>query len=44
MMIISTLLQVDCVAHNGKDFYDLTPLINNDANYEVFYGNFVNAA
>ncbi|CAB4017670.1 cation-independent mannose-6-phosphate receptor-like [Paramuricea clavata] len=29
--------EVDCVAHDGQQFYDLTPLIKNDANYEVVH-------
>ncbi|XP_028411568.1 cation-independent mannose-6-phosphate receptor-like [Dendronephthya gigantea] len=26
--------EIDCVAQDGKNFYDLTPLIRDDANYE----------
>ena len=38
---ILTLVQVDCIAHDGQQFYDLTPLIKNDANYEVFISCFL---
>ncbi|XP_046849051.1 cation-independent mannose-6-phosphate receptor-like [Xenia sp. Carnegie-2017] len=31
--------EVDCVAHDGKTFYDLTPLVRNNANYELYYEN-----
>lgn len=35
-----TNLQVDCVAHDGNTFYDLTPLIRNGGNYEVAISKF----